>query len=537
MAQKFTRAFWGQTRGGFTPSPGGLRSWYSNYGRSFPDLQLVDTGEEPYLKVGDALIDVIAGPSGNTRWGWKTVGEPESKSAEDKARERQESKEQLQEEADRARETAEDVDQGDLYEGEFTPPTGGEAFTQAQESLCPDPRKGNEGRLLPCSDPVFRDPQYAKSEGAIRSAALNPPNSRWDEKSQTWITLSPGSKGYEETYGDYYESGDPCGWEKPNKEQRYQALKSTYKEQGWKTPENWPASLAECPEKPPEEECADGQDRVNGKCPPPPNGKCDDQPGTVWDEALGQCIYPPRPPTPGDPGPGYRTYGMDPNDPDQPWDVDLSYLKDAPPFEFEHDPWVEPEAFSYAPYEQPEGFSYPEFAPPTGQQLLEEDPGYQFRLDEGTRRLQARAAAGGLLRTGRTLKELMDYGQNAASEEYQKAYNRRLKEYQEGSGLAERAWDRNVGLGQWAHSTNLGSARDQWTLGRGAQLEGFGVNRQNAYKLARDQYSPQLASWSADQRARERAEFAKYGRQWQAYTYGQPSASTIYQTGAGYSTT
>ena len=534
MATKFTRAFWGRTRGGFDPTQRGLHSWYSNYGRDFPDLELVKQGDETYLKVGGSLIDVIRGTTGNPKWGWQAVGESDAATAEAQAEAEAKEQARFRSEAESARQAAEDVDRGDLYEGEFTPPTGGEAFTDTQESLCADPRKGNEGRLLPCSDPVFRDPQYAKSEGAIRSAALNPPNSRWDEKSQTWITLSPGSEGYKEKWGGYYEAGDPCTWKDENREQRYQALKSTYKEQGWKTPENWPASLAECPEKPPEEKCADGQDRVNGKCPPPPNGKCDDQPGTVWDEALGRCVYPP--PGPGDPTPGYRTYGMDPNNPNQPWEVDLSYLKDAPPFEFEHDPWVEPDPFAYAAYDQPEAFSYPEFSPPTGQQVLDEDPGYQFRREEGRKALERAIAARGTLLTGATKKALHDYGADYASQEYQKAFNRRLQQYREGAGLAERSYDRNLGAGQWAHQTNLGAARDQWTLGRGAQLEGYGVNRQNAYQLARDQYAPQLASWTAEQRAKERAALEKYGRQWQAYTYGQPSASTIYQTGAGYST-
>ena len=517
MATKFTRAFWGKSREGFTPSPGGLRSWYNRYGRSFPDLQLVDTGEEPYLKFGDSLIDVIAGTSGNARWGWKTVGEPDAKSAEEKAKEVEEEQQRLAQQAAGEQEWR-DWDTQASDSGDMMDPSAAPWFDPVYTT---DPR--NQGQRLRSDDPLVRD-EYA------------PPNTRYDPDTGKLIVLSPGSEGYKETWGGYYETGDPCTWKKENREQRYQALKSTYKEQGWKTPENWPTSLAECPEKPP---CEGGQERdAEGNCPPPPpppGGECDDQPGTVWDEALGRCVYPP--PGPGDPTPGYRTYGMDPNNPNQPWEVDLSYLKDAPPFEFEHDPWVEPDPFAYAAYDQPEAFSYPEFSPPTGQQVLDEDPGYQFRREEGRKALEREIAARGTRLTGATKKALHDYGADYASQEYQKAFNRRLQQYREGAGLAERSYDRNVGLGQWAHATNLGAARDQWTLGRGSQLEGYGVNRQNAYQLARDQYAPQLASWTAEQRAKERAALEKFGRQWQAYTYGQPSASTIYQTGAGYSTT
>lgn len=55
---------------------------------------------------------------------------------------------------------------------------------------------------------------------------------------------------------------------------------------------------------------------------------------------------------------------------------------------------------------------------------FEQDPGYQFRLNEGTKALQASAAARGGLNSGATLKALTRYGQDYGSSEYDKAYNR-----------------------------------------------------------------------------------------------------------------
>ena len=55
---------------------------------------------------------------------------------------------------------------------------------------------------------------------------------------------------------------------------------------------------------------------------------------------------------------------------------------------------------------------------------FQQDPGYQFRMDEGMRALQASAAARGGLASGRTLKDLTRFGQNVASQEYSNAYNR-----------------------------------------------------------------------------------------------------------------
>jgi hypothetical protein len=55
---------------------------------------------------------------------------------------------------------------------------------------------------------------------------------------------------------------------------------------------------------------------------------------------------------------------------------------------------------------------------------FQQDPGYQFRMQQGMDALQASAAARGGLMSGNTLKAITDYGQNFASNEYQNAYNR-----------------------------------------------------------------------------------------------------------------
>lgn len=57
------------------------------------------------------------------------------------------------------------------------------------------------------------------------------------------------------------------------------------------------------------------------------------------------------------------------------------------------------------------------------------EPGFQFRLKSGTDALERSAAARGVLRTGGTLKDLVEYGQNFASGEYQNVFNRALQSY------------------------------------------------------------------------------------------------------------
>ena len=57
------------------------------------------------------------------------------------------------------------------------------------------------------------------------------------------------------------------------------------------------------------------------------------------------------------------------------------------------------------------------------------DPGYQFRLQQGEQALQQSAAARGDLLTGGTGKAIEQYGQDYASNEYGNVYNRSLNQY------------------------------------------------------------------------------------------------------------
>lgn len=71
------------------------------------------------------------------------------------------------------------------------------------------------------------------------------------------------------------------------------------------------------------------------------------------------------------------------------------------------------------------------------------DPSYQFRMQEGLRGILGQASARGMLGSGRTLRELLRYGSDYASQEFQNEYLRRL-------GLAQ--------LGMQAAGTQLGGA-------------------------------------------------------------------------------
>jgi hypothetical protein len=87
---------------------------------------------------------------------------------------------------------------------------------------------------------------------------------------------------------------------------------------------------------------------------------------------------------------------------------------------------------------------------------FQQDPGYQFRMNEGMRALQASAAARGNLGGGATLKALTRYGQDVASQEYQNAYNRfydqQDRSYNRLAGLA--------GVGQTTSGQLMGAGQN-----------------------------------------------------------------------------
>jgi hypothetical protein len=74
------------------------------------------------------------------------------------------------------------------------------------------------------------------------------------------------------------------------------------------------------------------------------------------------------------------------------------------------------------------GFVAPTFNRPTMEQAMAE-PGYEFRLGAGRDALERSAAARGVLRSGGTLQNLLEYGQKFGAQEYSNVFNRALSEY------------------------------------------------------------------------------------------------------------
>lgn len=86
---------------------------------------------------------------------------------------------------------------------------------------------------------------------------------------------------------------------------------------------------------------------------------------------------------------------------------------------------------------------------------LTDDPGFQFRLQEGQKAIERSAASKGTLLTGKTLKDLTRWGQDYASNEYQNAWNR---DYTHQNSVFDRLYRTSaLGLQGTTHAQQLAS--------------------------------------------------------------------------------
>lgn len=94
------------------------------------------------------------------------------------------------------------------------------------------------------------------------------------------------------------------------------------------------------------------------------------------------------------------------------------------------------------------------------------DPGYGFRLSEGTKALERSAAARGGLLSGATLKGTQRFGQDLASQEYLNAFNR----YQTNRAAQLNPLQSLMGAGQTSANILTGAAGETGRGVAGAQM-------------------------------------------------------------------
>lgn len=140
----------------------------------------------------------------------------------------------------------------------------------------------------------------------------------------------------------------------------------------------------------------------------------------------------------------------------------------------------------------------------------QKQPGYQFGVDQGERALQQSRAAQGLLRTGGTLKDILDYGRNAATQNYGNVFNQDLGTFQTNEGGRVNAYNTNYQTQvRDPNQYDLQNAQSAFTN----QLQGnqFGLN------VAEARFAPQMAQYQTNAANAQRQAELGYNADWQKY--------------------
>lgn len=111
----------------------------------------------------------------------------------------------------------------------------------------------------------------------------------------------------------------------------------------------------------------------------------------------------------------------------------------------------------------------------TPEQILQQDPSYQWRFDQGRRGLESSAAARGGLFSGRAAKALTEYGQGAASQEFSNVANRLagLSGTGQSSAATTGGWGQQFGANAAQGYQNMGNASANAILTGGQAKAGF----------------------------------------------------------------
>lgn len=172
-----------------------------------------------------------------------------------------------------------------------------------------------------------------------------------------------------------------------------------------------------------------------------------------------------------------------------------SYLTDSPLLK----PWTTP--FNYPAWNPPPAYKPPaDFVAPTGVTEVN-DPGYKFRLEQGQKAIERSASAKGTLLSGGTLKDLTDYEQGAASEEFGNVYARSLQD-----------WTTNYNKSLTDYSTTYNADMTDWTTN----------------------YNEALQKYQQDYNVFENNQAKQYNRIANLAGLGQTTAGQLAQGGLGY---
>ncbi len=149
-----------------------------------------------------------------------------------------------------------------------------------------------------------------------------------------------------------------------------------------------------------------------------------------------------------------------------------------------------PEAPEAPTFERPAGMQAPSLSGFIDPAKFQVDPGYQFRLSEGLKAVNAASAARGKLRSGDAAMALQARGEGLANQGYADWYNRQLQafdrtnqQFQYGQGRADNVFadDRAYGTARWEDQRNYGDRR--FDADRNYQTDRYDQQNANLFNL------------------------------------------------------
>jgi hypothetical protein len=172
-------------------------------------------------------------------------------------------------------------------------------------------------------------------------------------------------------------------------------------------------------------------------------------------------------------------------------------------------PYAAPTPYAEGVYDAPTYTPATPFTMPTAADMAA-DPGYQFRLQQGQEALERSGAARGVTRTGGTLKDILDYGQRAASQEYGNVYNRMSGQYGMNEALRAEAFDRNAA-----------NAWNAWTGNEMGRARAYDVNEANRLAAERQTQQGRLTGYQVGANQQQQDFLNRYNTWTQAYNQWQ----------------
>lgn len=137
--------------------------------------------------------------------------------------------------------------------------------------------------------------------------------------------------------------------------------------------------------------------------------------------------------------------------------------------------------------------------------VFEKDPGYQFRMDEGNKAVEAGAAARNGLLSGAAMKAMQKYSQGFASNEYGNAYNRFTGDQQnmynrlaQMAGTGQQQINQTAQMNQQGASNAAGYMQDA-AAARASGIMGASNARQSGYQAIGNTLMDAYGTWQANQ--------------------------------------